>query len=1035
MVEIPPALIEAVREQRAVIFLGAGASIGANHPNGHGIPQGNGLRDLICDRFLGGKLKDKPLNFISSMAANEVGLAAFQGYIRDLFLPFGPANFHKLIPQFRWRAIATTNFDLLVERAYEADVNRLQGLVKTVKDGDRFDIRMNQESNPVGFYKLHGCIDHYTDAEIPIILGNEQYASYEENRGRFYGRFRDLGHEYPVVFIGYSIADPHIQRILFDLTDTKIKRPPFYILSPGISEIEARYWAAHRVFAINATFEQFLQALDNAIPALARALPVGLGGGQLTIRKHYRIADASESESLYAFLSTDVIHVHSGMTSQLQDPVKFYHGYDNGWGCILQNLDARRLFSDSVLVDAVLVSEGKRHKAELFMLKGPAGNGKTVSLKRIAWETGVTYDQIALFAQSPAGLRIDPIAEIHRLTGKRVFLFVDRVALVRSELRGLLEAAGGQSIPITVVGAERNNEWNIYCEQLEPFVRQEFPVRYLSEREIVELLGLLERHNALGLLKERTAEDRLYAFSKSAERQLLVALHEATLGLPFEDIVLDEYRRIEPETARSLYLDICALHQFGAPVRAGLISRASGVSFDEFQQYFIEPLENVVHVVTEGHNRDVMYRSRHQHVAEIVFNRVLGSPGDRFDLLARLLTAMNVDYSSDRETFSRLVRGRAIAEMFASVELGRLFYDRVRDAVPDDPFVLHQRAVFEAHHPGGSLEEASTAATRAHEMLPHNHSIEHTQAEIARRMANATDDPLRKRAFRRESREKLGGDNRGSEYDTYTRARLAIDEFKEIAENVQFAEDKPPPAEFVNAARDAEMIIQKAKQLFPDSPEMLAAEATFREAMEQTARAQRALERAFALNPRQDWLAVRLARKYQQANDLASAKRVLDACLHDNPSSKPAHQAIGHVLAAMGDSIAALDHYRRGFTEGDTHYEAQFWYGRELFIQGHFLESERVFEALNDRAPGRFRNRSSEPIARNAAPAMYDCQIVRQEEGYAFVRVPAFQDDLFASRGDSEPAEWERLANGGRATCEVSFARRGPRATKIRSGR
>lgn len=249
------------------------------------------------------------------------------------------------------------------------------------------------------------------------------------------------------------------------------------------------------------------------------------------------------------------------------------------------------------------------------MLKGPAGNGKTVSLKRIAWEASVTYGQLVLYAASPAALRIEPLAEIYRLTGKRIFLFVDRVALVRDELEDLLVASRVRTIPLSVVGSERDSEWNIYCEQLEPFVRQEFPVRYLNEHEINDLLALLEDHQALGALKDLAPQERILAFTESAGRQLLVALHEATLGIPFEEIIVDEYERIEPVLARSLYLDICALHQFGAPVRAGLISRASGVEFGRFQKEFIRPLENVVHVVKDGHSRDVYYRSRQATVA------------------------------------------------------------------------------------------------------------------------------------------------------------------------------------------------------------------------------------------------------------------------------------------------------------------------------------------------------------------------------------------------------------------------------------
>ena len=58
---------------------------------------------------------------------------------------------------------------------------------------------------------------------------------------------------------------------------------------------------------------------------------------------------------------------------------------------------------DSALVDAVLDPESdSRRKAELFMIKGPAGNGKSVVLKRIAWDAGTQYDKLVLFASSSA---------------------------------------------------------------------------------------------------------------------------------------------------------------------------------------------------------------------------------------------------------------------------------------------------------------------------------------------------------------------------------------------------------------------------------------------------------------------------------------------------------------------------------------------------------------------------------------------------------------------------------------------------------
>ena len=84
------------------------------------------------------------------------------------------------------------------------------------------------------------------------------------------------------------------------------------------------------------------------------------------------------------------------------------------------------------------------------------------------------------------------------------FLFVDRIALVRDELARLLATCRARQFPITVVGAERENEWHIYCENLVPFTSLEFSIAYLTKEEIIDLLAVLERHRALGLLADRT---------------------------------------------------------------------------------------------------------------------------------------------------------------------------------------------------------------------------------------------------------------------------------------------------------------------------------------------------------------------------------------------------------------------------------------------------------------------------------------------------------------------------------------------------
>ena len=352
---LPNSLITAVQEQRAVLFLGSGASRGATHSKGEEIPIGEKLRDKLCEKYFDGKLKDRHLTAIAAMAASEVGLIHLQKFVRDIFLDFNPANFHLLVPTFRWRAIATTNFDLIVERAYEQSRGSVQTPIKSVKDGDLFDTRMNEATDPVGYLKLHGCIDHYMDETIPLILGQEQYASYATNRTRFYGRLRDLGFENPIIFCGYSIADAHIQQLLFDLTDKKINRPMYYHVSPHLMDVDSRYWLGNQVTCIPATFQDFLQELDKKIATNARRLRRSASTSKSSLQPHYKVQNASETDTLKYFLERDVLHIHSGLVPPRQEAQEFYKGYDTGFGCIIQELDISRAVTDSILVDAILL--------------------------------------------------------------------------------------------------------------------------------------------------------------------------------------------------------------------------------------------------------------------------------------------------------------------------------------------------------------------------------------------------------------------------------------------------------------------------------------------------------------------------------------------------------------------------------------------------------------------------------------------------------------------------------------------------------
>ena len=179
-------LIDQIAEGNAVLFLGSGFSFGAIHPEGHKMPIGQGLSDLIAEKFLGSDARGQSLMHVSQIAISEAGIFEVQQFVYDIFSKFQPADFHKLIPTFKWKSIYTTNYDFIIERAYE-ERERLQNLSTVIRNTK--DFMIFKEENSLPYYKLHGCLSYINDEELPLILTPDQYITHQKNRDRLFYKF------------------------------------------------------------------------------------------------------------------------------------------------------------------------------------------------------------------------------------------------------------------------------------------------------------------------------------------------------------------------------------------------------------------------------------------------------------------------------------------------------------------------------------------------------------------------------------------------------------------------------------------------------------------------------------------------------------------------------------------------------------------------------------------------------------------------------------------------------------------------------
>ena len=198
------------------------------------------------------------------------------------------------------------------------------------------------------------------------------------------------------------------------------------------------------------------------IPQQFRGLAIHTDRISNPVLQRSKVSGATLSPSCEQFLENDVEYVKAVTSTEGVLPASFYKGMNPGWAAVEQNLDVKRHLGDTILSDHFLIDESEhRQSAELILVKAHAGAGKSVLMRRLAWDAVHDYDCLCLYLRPNGVLHAAPLQELIALCNERVFLFVDNAADRAREIQGLVKAIGAEGKKLTVILAERTNEWNV----------------------------------------------------------------------------------------------------------------------------------------------------------------------------------------------------------------------------------------------------------------------------------------------------------------------------------------------------------------------------------------------------------------------------------------------------------------------------------------------------------------------------------------------------------------------------------------------
>ncbi|MCK5616112.1 cold shock domain-containing protein, partial [Candidatus Pacearchaeota archaeon] len=726
-----------------------------------------------------------------------------------------------------------------------------------------------------------------------------------------------------------------------------------------------------------------------------------------------------------------VEHIHKNIKPTKLTPQQFYKGYYKDFSPIIHEYDIRRTITDNLISEIFLLNEEERKSSEeLYIIRGHAGSGKTILLQRIAWDVAITFDKLCLWLHSGLFPEYEALVELHRLCGERIFLFADPIHKYLEVVELWLTKARSDKLPLTIISTERNHEWNVACKDLYPYVDEIYDLKYLNAQEIERLIEILAENKSLGYLEGLSLDQQKEAFTKRAGKQLLVALYESTLGKPFEEIVYDEFKSIAPIQAQSLYLTICILHRLGIPCRAGLISRAHGISFLEFEARFFKPLEFIVFAYEDKRLRDYVYHSRHPVVAEMAFERVLTDEQERFNEYKRILDSVDTGFSSDREAFIRLTNARELLALFRNPELIRNLYKAGYSRVGEDVALLQQEGIFEMNSPDGSIEKSGELLRKAIAKKPDSRMVRHSLAEWALKKSEKATTDLEKVKYRRESKSiarELTQQELVDSYPHHTLIKIGLDELTEII----ISGDETTIERKVG---EIERIIASAKQAFPDDSFILSEESRFCKLINKHPQARISLEKAFANNKGRTYIAVRLAHIYEGNNEPEKAITVISECVDERPSDKYANYTLALLQQKYHPEKKAdiKIHLRRSFTDGDSNYAAQYWFARFLYLEDPSGEATKYFKMLGQaRLAPEVKDKCRGIVAENDIPVIFHGVVHKKEHSFGFIMRDGYQDMIFMHRNDMSEALWDELKEGNRINFQLGFSYRGSRARTV----
>lgn len=933
MKEIPLGLKNSLESGECVLFIGAGIGSHLKKPDGSKAPNGGALAEELANHFEIDTEEEYDLAKVSKIVEIREGRAELIAFLKKCLKDLQPDSTMQWLCSLRWKAIFTTNYDRGIQRAYELTKNPPQNF-KTISSTSQivsYDVRFD-----VPIYHLHGSLFEFENPQI--IITEDDYSIFRERRRMLFELLKKEFITSTILYIGYSNRDPNWKTIQIEIASEfyPSHMPTSYRIAPDTKPMDREILSSKNIQSLDMDLEEFVTLASTCVGV------VEVDKERFKKIKHKIPSDLNDAFKknpvAVSRLLSSWTYVNQGPFSDESNIKLFLLGDRPNWALIGCGHYFERDIEEELYEDLLDYATAISETTNLRILLGPAGYGVTTALMSLAVKL-VKEKAGPVFMLKPGCELLEGDVEFAAdLFRNKPFFFIDNAVDQFDKLRLIVQRFRESKIPGLFLLGERQNEWR---QNVGALRGKEFLIEPLSDSEINRLLDFLGEESALNKIEHLDRDLQFSAIKKNYNKELLVAMREATDGKDFDAILEDEFRGINDDISRLAYLIVCCFYQHGTYVRESLLAELVGKTLVEFHEITSKSTEGVILYDAIDESRGFYgARARHRIISSVVWERC-GSPEEKQRIIKESLEGLNLNYPSDARVFESFYRSDRLVDSIGSLDVKIHFFERACKKDPESPYVRQHYARMLMRE--NKFELALSQVNTALDLDSKLRILYHTKGMVLSKMALDIDsvDLARRRLIQSES-----SFNRGitmAPKDPYCYQGLS-------GLYLGWAKKCTSEAEATDYIAKAEGIINRGLKSVRVRDGLWIESANIQRLIGDNPGYLRALERAVEDTPGSIVGRYLLGRAYRKEERFEDAANVLKPIIEEHSDEFRSYVEYALVLLNMGknykDCIAVLQQSTL-YGYSDPRFIATL--GGMLFMDGSFSDADRIFNESSKR--------------------------------------------------------------------------------------